>query len=336
MNALENVGYWRLFLALSRSGSLSAAARSEGCSLAAASRTLARLERELGFLVLERSRRPAALTARAKALVPAAENFVRAAQAVAAASASGSGAGRTAGALRGHFRISLPANSGRSTYFALLQELESRHPGFSAEIMTDCGTEGLLAGQADLALMPCEPASKQLAFFPAGLEYTFLMATPGYLRQHGRPESIGQLENYTVLLQSAASAGFSTRLERGSQYVYLSPSQPCRQGDPLFCSALLLQGEGIAVDVALGAVEDELAYGRVVPVLDGWHREPWRNAVVCRAVDAGRPAFSELARILRDHAVKTAEERWKRWYAHFGFMSAVSQAEQAETAGPRV
>ena len=50
MNALENVGYWRLFLALSRSGSLSAAARSEGCSLAAASRTLARLERELGFL----------------------------------------------------------------------------------------------------------------------------------------------------------------------------------------------------------------------------------------------------------------------------------------------
>lgn len=330
MDALENVSSWRLFLALARTGSLSPAAALEGCTLPAASRTIARLERALGFPILDRTRRPASLTPRAKELLPAARDFVRAAEALHSAGVRG----ERQASLRGRFRISLPAGCGRSTYFALLRRLETENPGFSAEILPECGPEGLLTGQADLALMPCRPDPGQLAVFPCGLEYTLLLAAPSYLQRRGRPASIGELARHTVLLQSATSPGFSTRLERGRSVAYLAPSQPCRQGDALFCRSMLLQGEGIALDVGLGALEDELACGRVVPVLEGWHREPWRSAVVCRLRDASRPAFAGLARILSDHAEKTAAERWKRWYAHFGFEDAVAPAADGGPGGP--
>lgn len=313
--SFENIGWWRLFCAIGREGSVSAGAASLGVSLASASRSIAKMEASLGFPVLDRSIRPARLAPRAMRLLPLARNLVGAADELAEAAGAAGGA---RGALRGHFKISIPSNSCRSESFAMLHELEAGNPGFRAEILSDAGVEGLLSGAADVAVFGYLPKVKGLSVFKTVPTVNMLLASRGYLERHGAPRTIAELAGRVVLIRNSSSRAFSTRLERGSEVYYLSPSQPCRQGDAFFCRSMLFAGEGIAVDLALSAVEDELSRGEVLPVLPGWHREPWRNCVACRVADAEKPAFRSLVEQLVRHSNRSTDALWRHWYRHFG------------------
>ena len=330
---LENIGDWRMLCAIARTGSVSEAARAEGVAASSASRSIARLEAALGFALLERGARPVALSARGKQLLPLARSLVGSMDSLCAAASPAQQ--EVAGRLAGHFKISIPSNSGRSESFGMLHELEAANPGFSAEILSDAGVEGLLSGAADVALFGYLPRTKGLAVFQTAPTVNLLLASRQYIREHGAPRTIAELGRRTVLIRNSSSRAFSPRLERGSQLHYLPPEQPCLQGDAFFCRQMLLAGEGIAVDIALSAVEDELARGEVLPVLPGWHREPWKNCVACREADSGKPAFRELVRQLVRFSNRSIDTLWRHWYRHFGIderLSGLGVAEERDAA----
>jgi len=66
---LDRIRAWQLFIETSRLGSLALAAEALSFPLPKASRLISSLEDELGFLLLDRTKKPAALTKEGQALV---------------------------------------------------------------------------------------------------------------------------------------------------------------------------------------------------------------------------------------------------------------------------
>lgn len=146
---LDRIRAWQLFIETSRLGSLALAAEALSFPLPKASRLISSLEDELGFQLLDRTKKPAVLTAEGQALVLDAQGLI-----------SQWGILREkADALRkGNFdlsrrslRISLPVNMDRSVFFEALQNLPIKHPGLQLEFCADVGQQALLEGKADIA-----------------------------------------------------------------------------------------------------------------------------------------------------------------------------------------
>lgn len=128
---LDRIRAWQLFIETSRLGSLALAAEALSFPLPKASRLISSLEDELGFQLLDRTKKPAVLTAEGQALVLDAQGLI-----------SQWGILREkADALRkGNFdlsrrslRISLPVNMDRSVFFEALQNLPIKHPGLQLD-----------------------------------------------------------------------------------------------------------------------------------------------------------------------------------------------------------
>ena len=127
---------------------------------------------------------------------------------------------------------------------------------------------------------------------------TVPLATPEYLEKYGTPETVEDLANHIGLLHHSINARDTTVLYRNGV-----ASSPLRWRDTFLASdqvtlkRLLLNHRGIAVDLFLGHVVDEINEGKVVPVLRGWERAPWHMCVVTRTEDAERSprlrAFAE-------------------------------------------
>ncbi|MCI6530199.1 MAG: LysR family transcriptional regulator [Mesosutterella sp.] len=315
MKVLRNTDSWRALLEIGRQGSVGAAAGRLGFDTTALSRLIRQMEKELGFELLDRTRKPAVLSARARLLVPYAREFLRAGEQLLQAARS---EGRSGAECSRRLRISIPTNAGRTVFYSFLMRFEDTHPGVRLEICADVGSRGLLEGRADIAFLGYMPEDPAIGTLPAAPSVTMLLASRGYVAGHGAPARIEELSGRTVLLRSSSNPSFSMRLEKGLRTYYLAPGQDCRQGDAVFCREALLAGRGIAVDVALGMVEEELSRGEVVPVLPGWHREPWRNCIAFRAADAADPLFGELSRLLRQVCDETETSLWQHWYRHFG------------------
>ena len=143
---LDRIRAWQLFIETSRLGSLALAAEALSFPLPKASRLISSLEDELGFQLLDRTKKPAVLTAEGQALVLDTQGLI-----------SQWGILREkADALRkGNFdlsrrslRISLPVNMDRSVFFEALQNLPIKHPGLQLEFCADVGQQALLEGGA--------------------------------------------------------------------------------------------------------------------------------------------------------------------------------------------
>ena len=118
---LDRIRAWQLFIETSRLGSLALAEEALSFPLPKASRLISSLEDELGFQLLDRTKKPAVLTAEGQALVLDTQGLI-----------SQWGILREkADALRkGNFdlsrrslRISLPVNMDRSVFFEALQNI---------------------------------------------------------------------------------------------------------------------------------------------------------------------------------------------------------------------
>ncbi len=315
MNPLGQVPYWKLFLAVEATGSLALAASALEIDRAVASRTMARLEATLGYELLDRKRKPVALTPRGRALVPFAKDLCSAWEALAEASRL-----QSRGAIGGrrHIRVSIPSNASRGAFFSLFRDFEKTHPGIVVETALDVGVEGLVNEQADIAIFGYAPG-REVFSISAGRSTTLLLASSSYIERHGAPRSLEDLRSRTILLRNSSSRAFTTRLQNSAgESFYIAPGQKVLMGDALTCRTMLLEGNGISIDVDLGFVESELEAGTIVPVLTRWHREPWNNSIACRAEESDRPHIRALMQLIRAEWENVASSLWVYWCRRFG------------------
>ena len=145
----------RIFLALSRTRTLAAAARKLGIDETTVARRLARLEKEMGASLLERTPGGLALTPAGEAVHAAAKEMESAAL---AAERRALGADRQ---LSGRVRVTAPEILGRYFVLPALQAVHDRHPGIALELISTIARLDVTRREADVAIRtvrPTEPA----------------------------------------------------------------------------------------------------------------------------------------------------------------------------------
>jgi DNA-binding transcriptional LysR family regulator len=206
----------RVFLAILRTGSLSAAARRLRTSHPAVRRHLSTLEAALGAPLFTRSPRGLTPTALAQGLVPAAEAMEAAAGALLRAARA------EAETVAGVVRIAASEVMGTEVLPPMLAALRARRPALTFELALSDAPEDILGRGADLAVRMARPTQGGLVARSIGAVEIGLFAHRDWVAAHGAPERLADLrrpgtligqDRRTSLADALAAAGLETQPE---------------------------------------------------------------------------------------------------------------------------
>lgn len=140
----------RIFLAVARTGTLSAAGRRLGLDATTVARRLGRLEAEAGRSLFEVTPAGHMLTPRGQEML----GHAQAMESAAIACAEGAQAGHQAS---GTIRVSLAEGFGTSVIAPHIHEFAAAHPGVAVELVASSGFLNLSRREADIAVMLARP-----------------------------------------------------------------------------------------------------------------------------------------------------------------------------------
>lgn len=184
----------RVFLAVIREGSLSAAARHLDLTQTTLGRQLDAMEEALGGVRLfTRSHRGLLPTDVALALVAHAETMANAALAMTRAASS------PAAAASGVVRITASEIVGAELLPSVLADLSDAHTGLKFELMLSNDVDDLLRREADIALRMTEPTQHALVRRKVGSVSIGFFAHPRYIAKHGAPRDMKGLAKHRII-----------------------------------------------------------------------------------------------------------------------------------------
>lgn len=183
----------RSFLAVLRTGSLSAAARTLGLTQPTLARHIEALEAALGTGLFTRG--PAGLTP-----LPVALDMRDPAEAMEAAAAALAGhAGAARNEAVGEVRLTASDMMGAEVLPSLLADLRERHPGIAVLLHLTNRTEDLTRHAADIAIRMLEPRQEGLRHRKAGDAVLHLYAHRRFAARHGLPRQPSDLARFPCI-----------------------------------------------------------------------------------------------------------------------------------------
>ncbi len=200
----------RAFLAVARTGSLTAAAERLGSSQPTVSRQLQALEQALGVRLLVRHARGVRLTERARELVGAAEDIDRAMTGFARVAA---GARES---IAGTVRVAASEIVGTEVLAGRLTELREAHPGVAVELVLDNVPSDLTRGEADIAVRLFRPREAEVIAKLIGSVEVALFASRSYVDRRGTPASMAALFEHDLI-------GFDSRGPMARAFLTVDP-----------------------------------------------------------------------------------------------------------------
>lgn len=243
------------FVEVADAGGVSPAARRLGVSKSIVSRRLARLEADLGVQLLARTTRGAALTeagaafrdfaARACAEIDIARETIL-----------------PAGELRGRLRIAAPLTFGPTHLAPVIAEMGRRHPQLEISTCYDDRFVDLIAEGYDCAIRIGHLPDSNLVARRVGPIYGTLVASPGYIREHGAPETPHEL----VAHQTVTQVNESWHFMDGGKRITIRPQSRFKADNGTALVSAALAGIGIA-RLPDGVIEAHVKAGELVPVM---------------------------------------------------------------------
>ncbi|MEY4551360.1 MAG: hypothetical protein RL685_7555 [Pseudomonadota bacterium] len=190
----------RMFVKVAELGSFTRAASQLGVGKARVSLALQALESELGATLLTRSTRLVRITAEGEELLPRARQLVLEADELGAMF-------RAHERLRGLVRIDLPTALARDAIIPRIPDLLARHPELELVLSS---TDRMLQHQQegfDCVLRVGPAGDSRLLARRLGTLAVTNCASPAYLRKHGVPQRIEDLDRHFVVHYSSALSG---------------------------------------------------------------------------------------------------------------------------------
>lgn len=188
-----NWEWYRTFLHVLETGSLSAAGRAMGLTQPTVGRHIDSLESALGLKLFTRSFDGYAPTDAARELRPYASGIaVTAAAMRRVASSHGSG-------VRGTVRLSASEVIGVEVLPPILAALRNEHPELNIELVLSNRVDDLLRREADIAVRMFRPEQEALVAKRVGGIELGLHAHESYLASHGVPKSLEALSGFAVI-----------------------------------------------------------------------------------------------------------------------------------------
>lgn len=256
------------FVAVAAKGSLSAAAAMEGVAPAVIGRRIDALESRLGVKLLVRTTRRVTLTFEGSAFLEDCQRILNEMHnAEAAVSAGGVKAS-------GHLRLSAPAGFGRRHVAPLLPVFIGSHPDVTVTLDLSDRLVDLVNEGFDCAIRLGELPDSSLVSLRLGGNRRVCVASPQYLAQYGRPESLDALARHNCL-----AFGSTANPQRGWTFSQAGKVVTIRVNGNMECTdgAVLhdwcLEGYGLAWR-SWWEVGDDIRAGRLVTVLDDFAAPP--------------------------------------------------------------
>jgi len=181
------------FVAISESGSMSAAARRLNVSKSVISERLAELERSLGATLFHRTTRKLTLTEDGSAFFERAARIVREVDDAAAELAE------RRGELTGPMRLSAPMTFGRLHLGPALYPFLARHPGIAMTLELDDRRVDAAADGFDAVIRHGIVEDTRLMVWRLAPSQRLLVASPAYLARHGTPRSLEDLAGHRAI-----------------------------------------------------------------------------------------------------------------------------------------
>lgn len=230
------------FIEAATSGSLTAAADRLAITPAAVSKSLARLEEQLGVRLLQRSTRRLALTEEGAGFLVKARAALRALDdAVAEVSQSAS-------VPAGRVRISVGMAFGRRWVLPVLPALTERHPQLAIELDLDNRPVDLVAEGFDIGIRGGVIEDSSLIARRICRLPVVLVASPAYLRQAGVPANVDDLARHRCAVVRFAGGTPSPWIFKrsGGRRIEFVPEASLSVSDPEALLDVALAHAGIA------------------------------------------------------------------------------------------
>lgn len=298
---MDRLAPLQLFVAAAEAGSFSAAARRLDLGPVQASATVARLERELGVRLFERSTRRLRLTEAGEQWLPHARLLLAAWEDGQAALRDAAG---DAQPLSGRLRISLPSDVGRQHLWRWIEDFIATEPGpgVQLELRLSDRIADLVQDPVDYAVRYGTPPDSGLVALPvAPANRRVLCASPAYLARHGAPQTPADLRGHDCLRWGLGDGVHGrwrfTSPDGEAVSVEVAGSRIADDGGLVRDWAL--RGLGLAYKSQLDMAED-LAAGRLVALLPGWLGEPAPLHWMAVGRHRMTPALRRLATSLRE------------------------------------
>ena len=181
----------RVFLAVAREESLSAAGRRLGMDASTVGRRIARLETALGRVLFAKTPQGYAATAEGVALLPHAE----AVEAAAAAAAEGAGTG----GLTGQLRIGAPDGCANYVLPQICARMVAEHPGLDIQIVALPRVFNLSRREADMAVAVSRPETGRASVQKITDYHLHLAGHADYLAGHPPIRSQADLRGHRMI-----------------------------------------------------------------------------------------------------------------------------------------
>lgn len=181
------------FLRVVESGSFTAAAKALELPTSSVSRSISKLERDLGIVLLERTTRSVALTDAGRTY------YERARDAVTGLDEALLMAGEAASEPSGFVRVAAPPEmSGKIT--ASLGNFVRKYPKIQVDVVTTARGAELVGAGVDLAIVLGRLDDSSLMVKKLGTTVYRLYASASYLEQHGHPKTVADLAHHPAVL----------------------------------------------------------------------------------------------------------------------------------------
>ncbi|BBP04800.1 LysR family transcriptional regulator [Sulfuriferula plumbiphila] len=248
----------QLFIRVSETGGISAAARSLGLMPATASAAIKRLERQLGSQLFERSTRSLRLT-------QAGEDFLGYCVQSSQLLEEGMAAlkhGREG--LSGEIHLGAPSDLGRDRLDEVLEQFRQRHPQIRLVMHLSDGIHDLYRNPIDLVLRYGLLRDSNLIAKKLCDNNRVICAAPAYVARVGRPENVEALAHHNCICFYRNGELFNLwRLFYQGQPREVQVSGDRAADDGALVRKWTLQGFGIAYKSRLD-IQSDLAAGRLI------------------------------------------------------------------------
>jgi DNA-binding transcriptional LysR family regulator len=250
------------------SGGFSKAADALGMSSSGVSHAIARLEARLGARLLDRTTRSVALTDEGRRFYervrPSLEEIEEAAVDASSAAAR----------VRGRLRVNIDPFFSRLVLAGKLGGFLAKYPELALEMITREHVGDLVADGVDVAVRFGEPISASLIARKLADIQILTVASPRYLKRHGRPQVPQDLPRHSCIDFRDPQTGraYDWEFHRNGRILPVKVASRLMLSDAGTMLTECLAGTGICQVLAI-AVKDQLAKGKLVNLFPDWADE---------------------------------------------------------------
>ena len=264
---MDQLGAMRAFVGVVQAGGFSAAARAENTSQATVSKRVAALEDHLGVQLLQRTSRDQSLTQ------AGAEYFDKCLAILGELDEAEAVARSQVAVPRGLLRVTAAFPLGRLLLAPLLPAFLARYPEIRVDLALTDKHIDVVAEGVDLAIRAQQLPDSSLVARKLFDNPMFLVASPEYLAEQGRPGKPPDLAHHNCLIYSRLDSVNHWHFTRkGRDYpVTVTGSLQCDNGDTLLEAAVA--GLGLIV-LPHWMIHSQLASGALETVMDDYRPPP--------------------------------------------------------------